>query len=82
MHFTVRQAAERLAVSDEHVLDLIHLKKLSAVNVGLGRRRPRWRITAEALAEFEASRTSTQARPAAPRKRRQLPGDVEPVYPV
>lgn len=41
---------------------------LRAVNVG-DKRRPRWRISAEDLAEFEASRTPVARTPRPPRRR-------------
>lgn len=57
---TVQQVAECYQVDEHTVLFWLRTKELEAVNVGRSRgRRPRWRITEEALAAFEAARTAT-----------------------
>ncbi|HEX5269356.1 MAG TPA: helix-turn-helix domain-containing protein [Gemmataceae bacterium] len=66
----VRDVAERYGVSEHTVLAWIHSGELHAFSVSRrpGAGKPRWRITAEALAAFELSRTPT---PSPPRTRRQ-----------
>jgi excisionase family DNA binding protein len=77
---SVRDVCERYGVSEHTVLGWIRSGELRAVNVG---RRPegkkaRWRVTEEALAAFELSRTPT---PPPPRKRRRKrPQDVIQFY--
>jgi excisionase family DNA binding protein len=69
--FSVRQVAERYGVSVHTVLAWItKTGELRAVNVGRSPagKKPRWRVTEQALAAFEARRTPT---PTAPRARRQ-----------
>ena len=60
MTYGVRDLTKRFAVGEHTVLGWIRAGELRAVNVSrtLGG-RPRWRITAEALAAFEAMRTPT-----------------------
>jgi excisionase family DNA binding protein len=65
---TVRDVAEWLAVGDEAVCGLIAAGTLKAVNVGLGKKKPRWRITPEALEQFLAARTAGAA-PGKPSRR-------------
>lgn len=67
--FTVPEVAERLKLSTDAVLALVHAGKLAASNVGLGTQRPRWRITAEALDQFLAERSAPKRIPRRPRKR-------------
>jgi excisionase family DNA binding protein len=77
--FTVNAVAERYAVTEHTVLAWIGRGELRAVNVGRrpGGKRPRWRVTPEALAAFEAARTPA---PALPRPRRRKPADVIEFY--
>jgi hypothetical protein len=72
--FGVPDVCERYRVSEATVLHWIHSGQLRALNVGRtpGARRPRWRITAQALEEFEAARS---AAPPAPRQRRRRQRD-------
>lgn len=65
---TVADVAARLVVGEAQVLDLIHSGRLTAVNVGLGAQRPRWRLTPEAIDTFLASR-ATPSRPPARRRK-------------
>jgi excisionase family DNA binding protein len=67
---TPAAVAERLATSTDHVLGLIHSGRLRAVNIGMGKVRPRWRVPAEALDEFKLSRTATAPTPRAARRKR------------
>jgi excisionase family DNA binding protein len=78
---TVRSLAEHLGVSARTVLAWIATGELRATNVARSpaARRPSWRITAQAVAEFEATRTA--AAPAPPRaRRRKRPVDVVRFY--
>jgi excisionase family DNA binding protein len=70
MTHTVGDICERYGVSEHTVLGWIRSGELRAVNVGrrLDGKKPRWRISAEALAAFEALRTPA---PPAPRVRRR-----------
>jgi excisionase family DNA binding protein len=77
---TVKDICERFCVSEHTVLAWINRGELRAVNVGRrpGAKRPRWRITPEALAAFELARTPS---PPPPRgRRRQRPGEVVQFY--
>jgi excisionase family DNA binding protein len=77
---SVRDLTERYGVSQHTVLGWIRSGELRAVNVGrkLGAKKPRWRITHEALEAFEALRTPT---PPAPRTRwKKRPVDVIEFY--
>jgi hypothetical protein len=77
--FTPVEVAALYRVTEATVLTWIRTGDLKAVNVGRTRaaKKPRWRITAAALAEFEAARTPT---PATPRVRRKQRGDVIEFY--
>lgn len=70
--YTVQQIVERMGVTEHTVLAWIHTGELRAVNVGRapGAGKPRWRISAEALAQFELGRETT-APPAKTRRRKQ-----------
>jgi excisionase family DNA binding protein len=65
----IRDICERYGVTEHTVLGWIRSGQLRAVNVGRspGAKKPRWRISEQALADFEAARTSA---PPAPRTRR------------
>lgn len=70
--FTVRQVAAKWAVSPETVRGWIHSGKLRAVSTsGIGAKRPTYRISADALAEFER-RQLTPTVVKIPRRRRAL----------
>jgi excisionase family DNA binding protein len=75
---SVRDVCERYGVGEHTVLGWIASGELRAINVGRrsGAKKPRWRITQEALEAFEAQRTPT---PPAPRTRRRKrpPGVIE-----
>ena len=72
---SVRQAAERLGISQRAVTSLIALGELPAFNVSLRTAsRPRWKILPEALEAFIARRTHKAA---APRRRRRKPSNVK-----
>ena len=77
---SVHDLCERYGVGEHTVLGWIASGELKAVNVGrrLGAKKPRWRITQEALEAFEQLRTAT---PPAPRtRRRKRPADVIEFY--
>lgn len=51
----IKEAASRLAVSPEHVSDLLDSGEIAAANIATPRAsRPAWRIPRESLATFEA----------------------------
>lgn len=56
---TIKELCERYGVNEHTVLGWIRTGELKAVNVGRrpGTKKPRWRITADALATFELIRT-------------------------
>jgi excisionase family DNA binding protein len=68
--YTVQQVADRFSVDEHAVLGWIRSGDLRAVNVGRqpGKKRPRWRVTEAALAEFELLRSYS---PPPPRGRRR-----------
>ncbi|MGE0378866.1 MAG: helix-turn-helix domain-containing protein [Planctomycetaceae bacterium] len=71
MTYTVRDVQVRYDVTEHTVLGWIRNGELKALNVGTapGKKKPRWRITQEALDEFELLRASQAPPP--PRKRRK-----------
>lgn len=76
---TVRDVTERFGVGGHTVLGWIARGELRAVDVSRHRGgRPRWRITAEALAAFELARTPSPLQPRTRRKR--TPADVIEFY--
>jgi excisionase family DNA binding protein len=77
--YTVQQVATRLQIDDDAVRALIRSGELRAFNVGLGKAKPRYRITSEALADFERKRTVGPP-PARPRRRRRRAADVIPFF--
>lgn len=79
MTLTVHQLAENYGVGEHTVLRWIASGELRAINVSRAPSgKPRWRITPESLAAFEALRTPT---PPTPKKRRhRQPQDVINFY--
>jgi transposase len=76
---SVRDLCERYGVSEHTVLIWIRLGDLRAIDVSRQRGgRPKWRVTAEALQEFELARTPTPPPPRA--RRRKRPADVIKFY--
>jgi excisionase family DNA binding protein len=78
--YTVQDLQRRYGVTVHTVLGWIRSGELRAVNVGRkpGARKPRWRITQQALDQFEEVRTPA---PPVPRKRRRKrPVDVIEFY--
>lgn len=80
MTLSVKEVAERFGVSQHTCLTWIRSGELRAVNVGrrLGAKKPRWRITQEALEAFEQLRTPTPPMPRT--QRRRQPADVIEFY--
>ncbi len=70
---TVKQVAERFAVGEHSVLTWIRNGELKAINCGRrpGAKKPRWRITTEALAAFELVRTHNPLPPRTRRRKQQ-----------
>jgi excisionase family DNA binding protein len=70
--FSVKDLAKRYAVGEATILAWISRGELRALNVGrhLGAKKPRWRITAEALEAFEQLRTPSLPLPRTQRRRR------------
>ena len=77
---SVRDLCERYAVTEHTVLGWIRTGELRAINVGrrLGAKKPRWRVTEEALTAWEQRRTPTPPLPRA--KRRKRPAEVIEFY--
>jgi excisionase family DNA binding protein len=69
---------ERYGVSEHTVLAWIRSGELRAINVGRrpGARKPRWRVTAEALRAFEERRTPTTTPPRT-RRPKQAPDVIQ-----
>lgn len=73
---TPPQFAAARGVGLRKVLGWIEAGELAAVNMAASRKgRPRWKISPEAIAAFDAGRTSTGSVQAAPQRRRKAPVD-------
>ena len=57
-YLSVPAIAERLGVDQHRVLNWVHSGQLSAVNIGDGHKRPRFRIAEVDLAAFLAGRSA------------------------
>jgi len=68
--FTVKQFSELKQISEHKVLALIACGALRASNYCVGSQRKRWRITLEAIEDFERAR-SNQRDPQPQRRRRK-----------
>ncbi len=83
MH-TVRDIRKRFGVAEATVLGWIKSGELKATNVGRepGKKKPRWRVSAESLAAFEALRASGSpvGAPSRKRKAKRPAGDVIEFY--
>lgn len=65
---TPPQLAERYGIGLRKVLSWIASGELAAIDLSANRtKRPRWRISTEALERFETARTSRAAEPTKPR---------------
>lgn len=57
MTYGVRDLCDRFGVGEHTILQWIHSGELKAIDVSrTGQSRPKWRITEDALNEFETSR--------------------------
>jgi excisionase family DNA binding protein len=76
---TVRDLSDRYAVTEHTVLAWIRSGELRAVNVGrrIGTKKPRWRVTQEALDAFELARTPTPLPPRTRRRKRAEAGVIQ-----
>jgi excisionase family DNA binding protein len=82
---TVSEVASQYGVTEITVLGWINSGELKAINVGRtpGKKKPRWRISAAAVAEFE-DRRSSESRPAeraSDRRRNKRPSQIVDLYP-
>jgi excisionase family DNA binding protein len=80
MMHTIKQVAERYGVGEHVVLGWIAAGELAAVNVARNRagERPRWRISEQALADWEEQRTKQPPQPRI--RRRKRPAEVTEFY--
>ena len=78
MTFSIKDICDRYGVGDHTVLGWINCGELRAINVGRkpGAKKPRWRITQEALDAFEFARTTTPSQPR-PQRRKRPPDVIE-----
>ncbi|MBN9039853.1 MAG: helix-turn-helix domain-containing protein [Rhizobiales bacterium] len=60
---TIEQIAQRLNSSPDHVKALVKDGSLKFVNIGRGKKRPRYRFAESDLAEFVERRTIREAQP-------------------
>lgn len=58
---TSDEAAARLRVTSEQVRSLIRRGRISAINVGIGTKRPLYRITKQAFDDFIKQRSQTKS---------------------
>jgi hypothetical protein len=77
--FTVQDIQRRYGVTAHTVLGWIRAGELRAVNVGRrpGAKKPRWRVSQQALEQFELARTPTPPPPRARRRKRAESGVIE-----
>ncbi|MSR55052.1 MAG: DNA-binding protein [Gemmataceae bacterium] len=70
--FTVQDIQKRYGVTVHTVLGWIRSGELKSLNVGrrMGAKKPRWRITQEALDSFELLRTASPSMPQTRRRKR------------
>jgi excisionase family DNA binding protein len=70
---TIREVCERYGVGQATVRSWLRTGELRGVNCGRrpGSKKPRWRVTAEALAAFELLRTPNPPPPRTKRRKRQ-----------
>ncbi len=79
MTYSVRDICDRYGVGEHTVLGWIRSGDLRAINVGrsVKAKKPRWRITEEALAAFELRRTPDPPQPKTRKKRRKSSSVIE-----
>lgn len=80
--FSPKKFAERYGIAEKKVRRFIETGELNAVNIAsrLGGKKPRWRIPAESLAEFEQRRSSTSIVTPKPARRRRSDVAVTPYF--
>lgn len=77
MTFTIKEVRIRYRVSEHTVLQWIHNGELKAINVSKQRGgKPQWRITEEALENFEQLRQADSPQPKR-RRRKTVTSGVE-----
>ncbi len=76
---TPGEAAEQLKVTPEQIRSLIRKGRLSAVNVGAGKKRPLYRIPPQALQDFLENHRQTVL--SQPKKRFKQPPPVQDFFP-
>jgi excisionase family DNA binding protein len=79
---SVKDLCDRYGITEHTVLGWIRSGELRAVNVGRapGKIKPRWRITQDALDDFERLRSNAQAVAVAPRRRKRHEPEVIEFY--
>jgi excisionase family DNA binding protein len=82
--FSVGEIAKLLGVTEHTVLGWIHNGELRAINVGRTPhgKKPRWRVSAEALDEFERLRNATPQPTVASRRSKRGSNDVIEFYAI
>jgi excisionase family DNA binding protein len=80
MTYSVHDLAERYGVGEHTILAWIKQGELRAINVGrnLDSKKPRWRVTQQALEAFEQSRAASLPLPRT--RRRKRPAEVIEFY--
>lgn len=73
MTHTIRNICDHFEVHENTVLGWIASGELRAINVGRepGKKKPRWRISEEALQEFELLRSTEPKRTTKPARRKK-----------
>lgn len=81
MTYTVNDIMQRYGVTQHTVLAWIASGELKALNVGVtrGKKKPRWRVTEQAINDFEALREKNSPPPAREQRRRKS-NDVVKFY--
>jgi hypothetical protein len=64
------QVGKMLGICHEAVLALIRARRLGAVNIGTGKKKPRWRIFDTDIERFKESQRHEAAPPRAPRRKK------------
>jgi len=75
--FTCPEVAKYLRISPEKCIGFIRSGELKAFNVGKGKTKPRYRISQQAIDDFEASRLVITQPKTTRRKRRRDPSIIE-----
>lgn len=80
MTYSIKDICERYGVGERTVILWLKSGELKGINVGrtLGKKKPRWRITEQALADFERMRATTPPLPKI--RRRRQPAEVIQFY--